>query len=159
MPEGAIFFVQERVGQNGNIFKMIKFRTMITTHSGISVSVKGDSRITSLGAVLRKFKLDELPELVNVLLGHMSMVGPRPDVPGFADNLVGEDRRILELKPGITGPATLLYVNEEELLSTVSNPIKYNREIIFPIKVKVNLDYYYHNSLWGDLKIIMKTIF
>ena len=89
----------------------------------------------------------------------MSLVGPRPDVSGYADNLVGEDRKILELRPGITGPASLKYINEEELLAKVDNPQKYNDEIIFPDKVKINLDYYYNRSFWGDIGIIFKTIF
>ena len=108
MPEGPVFFIQVRVGQNGRFFKMIKFRTMVASPSTNCVSVKGDARITPLGAVLRKHKLDELPELLNVLSGQMSLVGPRPDVPGYYDRLSGDDRKILELKPGITGPATLL---------------------------------------------------
>lgn len=159
MPDGPIFFIQERVGQYGIFFKLIKFRTMYTGHSGVPISIKGESRITLFGAFLRKYKLDELPELVNVLLGQMSFVGPRPDVPGYADRLVGEDRKILELKPGITCPASLKYFNEEELLATVSDPIKYNDEVIFPEKVKINLKYYYNNSFWIDLRIIIKTVF
>jgi lipopolysaccharide/colanic/teichoic acid biosynthesis glycosyltransferase len=159
MSDGPVFFVHKRIGQYGHLFNMIKFRTMVTSHSGVSVSVKGESRITSVGAVLRKFKIDELPELVNVLLGQMSFVGPRPDVPGFADKLVGEDRKILELKPGITGPATIIFANEEELLASISDPIKYNDEIIFPEKIKINMEYYYNNSFFGDLRIILKTIF
>lgn len=159
MPDGPIFFVQERVGQYGKLFKMIKFRTMIVSHSGVSVSIKGESRITPFGSILRKYKLDELPELINVLLGQMSLVGPRPDVKGFADELKGENRKILELKPGITGPASLFYKNEEEILASVSDPIAYNKEVIYPHKVKMNLDYYYNNSFCGDLKIILKTIF
>jgi lipopolysaccharide/colanic/teichoic acid biosynthesis glycosyltransferase len=138
---------------------MIKFRTMVASPSTNCVSVKGDARITPLGAVLRKHKLDELPELLNVLSGQMSLVGPRPDVPGYYDRLSGDDRKILELKPGITGPATLLYADEEEFLATVSDPIKYNDEIIFPEKVRINLEYYYNNSFFGDIKIILKTIF
>lgn len=159
MPDGPVFFIQERVGQYGHLFKMIKFRTMITSQTGFSVSVKGESRITPLGAILRKYKIDELPELINVLFGQMSFVGPRPDVPGYSDKLIGEDRKILELKPGITCPATLIYANEEDFLATVSDPIKYNDEIIFPDKVKINLEYYYNNSFFGDLAIILKTIF
>jgi lipopolysaccharide/colanic/teichoic acid biosynthesis glycosyltransferase len=157
--DGPVFFIQERIGLNGRPFKMIKFRTMTNSHSGVSVSVKGESRITPLGAVLRKYKLDELPELLNVLMGQMSFVGPRPDVPGFADKLVGEERKILELKPGITGPATLLFIDEEEVLATVPDPVKYNREVIFPQKVKINLEYYYKNSFWLDIRIILCTIF
>ena len=107
MPSGPVIFKQKRVGQHGRIFTMYKFRSMTVNHSGSFVSVQGESRITPLGAVLRKYKLDELPELCNVLIGDMSFVGPRPDVPGYADKLTGDDRKILLLKPGITGPASL----------------------------------------------------
>lgn len=102
---------------------------------------------------------DELPELWNVLIGDMSFVGPRPDVPGYADSLQGEDRLILKLRPGITGPASLKYANEEEILATVNDPIKYNDEIIFPDKVRINLNYYYHHTFLGDIKLIFQTIF
>jgi lipopolysaccharide/colanic/teichoic acid biosynthesis glycosyltransferase len=159
MPGGPVFFIQERIGQYGRSFRMIKFRTMINLHSGNSVSVKGESRITPFGAVLRKYKLDELPELINVFLGQMSFVGPRPDLRGYMDKLNGEERKILDLKPGITCPATLIYANEEEILSKVPDPIKYNDEVIFPEKVKINLEYYYNNSFLGDMSIIFKTIF
>ncbi len=124
-----------------------------------TVSVKGDTRITKLGKYLRKYKIDELPELFNILLGQMSFVGPRPDVPGYADKLKGDDRLILKLKPGITGPASLKYYNEEELLAKAKDPVKYNNEIIFPDKVKINLEYYHNHNLWYDIKIIFKTIF
>jgi Sugar transferases involved in lipopolysaccharide synthesis len=159
MPDGSIFFIQKRVGRNGRLFKMIKFRTMLINHTGSSVSVKGESRITSFGAFLRKYKIDELPELVNVLIGDMSMVGPRPDVPGYADKLVGEHRLILKLRPGITGPASIVYANEEELLASVTNPQKYNDEVIYPDKVRINLEYYHNNSFFGDLRIIFRTFF
>ena len=122
MPSGSIIFKQKRIGQHGKLFTMYKFRSMTVNHSGSSISVKGESRITPLGAKLRKYKLDELPELWNVLIGDMSFVGPRPDVPGYADKLEGEDRRILLLKPGITGPASLKYRNEEELLACGIKP-------------------------------------
>ncbi len=159
MPGGPIFFIQNRVGQNGKLFKVIKFRTMITGHKGSSVSVKGESRITKLGAVLRKYKIDELPELWNILIGEMSFVGPRPDVPGFADELTGEDRLILNLKPGITGPASVKYANEEEILAGVNDPEDYNRKVIWPDKVKLNLEYYHKHNLLIDIRIILKTIF
>jgi lipopolysaccharide/colanic/teichoic acid biosynthesis glycosyltransferase len=154
-----VFFIQKRVGRNGKLFRMIKFRTMKKNDGKNTISVKGDSRITKIGAFLRKFKLDELPELLNVAIGQMSFVGPRPDVPGYADVLEGEDRKILELRPGITGPATLKYSNEEELLAGVDDPVKYNDEVIFPDKVRINLEYYYHHNLILDLKIIFATIF
>ena len=158
MPDGPILFRQKRVGQYGKLFTIIKFRTMSVSHHGSSISVAGESRITPLGAKLRKYKLDELPELWNVLIGNMSFVGPRPDVPGYADQLKGEDKDILRLKPGITGPATLKYRNEEELLAQQIDPQRYNNEVIFPDKIKINLDYLHHHSLWGDLCIIIKTV-
>ena len=130
MPGGPVIFTQRRVGRDGRLFTMYKFRSMTVSHSGSSVSVAGESRITPLGAKLRKYKLDELPELWNVLKGDMSFVGPRPDVPGYADRLQGEDRLILKLRPGITGPASLKYANEEEILAQVSDPVKYNDEEI-----------------------------
>ena len=159
MPGGPAFFTQKRVGRNGKLFTMYKFRSMTVSHSGSSISVAGESRITPLGSVLRKYKLDELPELWNVLIGDMSFVGPRPDVPGYADKLQGEDRLILQLRPGITGPASLKYANEEDILALVDDPIRYNDEVIFPDKVKINLDYYYIHTFLGDIKFIFQTIF
>ena len=157
---GSIFFVQERVGKNGSLFKMIKFRTMYTDHNdNNTISVKGDSRITNLGFFLRKYKIDELPELINVLFGDMSFVGPRPDVKGYADKLKGDHRKILKLRPGITGPASIKFINEELLLSKQENPKYYNDNIIYPEKVRINLDYFYNNSIWIDFKIIFATIF
>ena len=156
--DGSIFFVQKRVGQHAKIFKMFKFRTMLNNSDPNTVSVLGDERITPFGAILRKYKLDELPELINVLLGDMSFVGPRPDVPGYADLLTGDDRNILKLRPGITGPASIKYSNEEEILSKKENPIEYNNNIIYPDKVRLNLEYYYNNSIWVDIKIIFATI-
>lgn len=158
MPSGSIIFKQKRVGQHGKLFTMYKFRSMTVNHSGNSISVKGESRITPLGAKLRKYKLDELPELWNVLIGDMSFVGPRPDVPGYADKLEGEDRRILLLKPGITGPASLKYRNEEELLAQQEDPQKYNDEVLFPNKVRINIEYLDHWSFWNDIKIIIYTL-
>lgn len=117
MPGGPVLFKQKRVGKDGKLFTMVKFRTMTVGHGGSSVSVAGESRITPLGAKLRKYKLDELPELWNVLKGDMSFVGPRPDVPGYADQLKGEDREVLKLRPGITGPASLKYRDEEEQIA------------------------------------------
>ena len=157
---GPIFFRQERIGKNGAIFTLVKFRSMKTLQqSATTVSVKGDVRITPVGVFLRRFKLDELPELWNVLVGEMSLVGPRPDVPGFADLLEGNDRLVLKLRPGITGPASLKYANEEEILAKVTHPEQYNNEVIFPDKVRINLDYYYRQNIWLDLKIIFATIF
>lgn len=158
MPGGPVLFTQKRVGKDGKLFTMYKFRSMTVGHGGSSVSVAGESRITPLGAKLRKYKLDELPELWNVLIGDMSFVGPRPDVPGYADRLQGEDRKILQLKPGITGPASLKYRNEEELLAKQEDPVRYNDEVIFPDKVRINLDYLKHWNFWLDMKIIMYTL-
>jgi lipopolysaccharide/colanic/teichoic acid biosynthesis glycosyltransferase len=158
MPGGPIIFKQQRVGRNGKLFTMYKFRSMKVAHSVSSISVAGESRITPLGAVLRKYKLDELPELWNVLIGDMSFVGPRPDVPGYADLLKGRDRDILKLRPGITGPASLKYRNEEQILAQVEDPVKYNDEVIFPDKVRINLYYLENQSLWMDIKLIVCTI-
>ena len=150
--EGPVFFVQKRIGKNGKVFQMIKFRSMyVIQSSDITISVKGDLRITKFGTFLRKYKIDELPELFNVLRGDMSIVGPRPDVSGYADKLEGEAVLILELRPGITGPASLKYANEEEILALQKDPVKYNDEVIYPDKVKLNLDYYYNNNLWIDI--------
>ena len=132
---------------------------MSSGHNGSSISVAGEERITTLGRTLRKYKLDELPELWNVFIGDMSFVGPRPDVPGYMDKLTGENRLILQLRPGITGPASLKYAHEEDILSQVQNPIEYNDQVIFPDKVKINLDYYYNHNFLDDIKIIFQTIF
>ena len=166
MPGGPVLFKQQRVGRNGRLFTMVKFRSMTVSHSGSSVSIAGESRITPLGAKLRRYKLDELPELWNVLKGDMSFVGPRPDVPGYADALKGEDREVLKLRPGITGPASLKYRDEEELLARVAaegmdgymDPVKYNDEVIFPDKVRLNRYYLHHYSFLMDLKMIFATV-
>lgn len=154
---GAVFFRQQRVGQYGLPFTLIKFRTMVENPGGSSVSVKGEGRITAFGALLRKYKIDELPELLNVVRGEMSFVGPRPDVPGYADRLRGEFRRMLLLKPGITGPATLKYAHEEELLAATSDPVGWNDRVLWPDKVRINLEYLRVRSFWKDLRIIMET--
>ena len=159
MKDGPVIFAQKRVGRHGKLFTIYKFRTMIANHDGSSISISGESRITPLGATLRKYKLDELPELWNVLKGDMSFVGPRPDVPGYVDTLTGENKKILELRPGITGSASLKYTNEEMILAKVDNPEKFYNEVIFPDKVKINLDYYYNHSFFDDIKLIFKTIF
>ncbi len=158
MPGGPVIFKQKRVGRNGNLFTMYKFRSMTVGHGGSSVSVAGESRITPLGAKLRHYKLDELPELWNVLIGDMSFVGPRPDVPGYADLLKGDDREILKLRPGITGPASLKYRNEEDLLALQSDPQRYNDEVIFPDKVRINRYYLHHYSFIKDIQLIFSTI-
>ena len=154
------FFVQDRVGRNGTIFKIIKVRTMRPVH-GVDtvVTTDEDPRITNLGRFWRKTKIDELPQLINVLKGEMSFVGPRPDVPGFTDMLVGEERLILSVRPGITGPATLKYHDEEQILKEVADPERYNREVIFPDKVHINLEYVRNYSFWKDLKYIWMTVF
>lgn len=164
---GPILFCQKRVGQYGKMFTVYKFRSMtVKTEASVaskdsettSIASTEQSRITPLGEKLRRYKLDELPELWNVLKGDMSFVGPRPDVPGYADQLKGEERDILKLKPGITGPASLKYRNEEELLASVDNPIQYNDEIIFPDKVRLNLYYLKHYSFIKDIQMIVCTV-
>ncbi|MCE8017066.1 sugar transferase [Halomonas sp. MCCC 1A17488] len=152
------FFVQERVGRDGRPFRVIKLRTM-RPQAGTSVTTLDDPRITRLGRILRRSKLDELPQLFNVLAGHMSFVGPRPDVPGFADLLDEQDRVILAVRPGITGPATLKYRDEERLLAGVADPERYNREVIFPDKVRLNRDYVLHWSFGRDLGYLWRTLF
>ena len=158
MPGGPAIFKQTRIGRHGKPFTMYKFRTMTVNHSGSSVSVAGESRITPLGAVLRKYKIDELPELWNVLIADMSFVGPRPDVPGYADALTGDDREVLLLRPGITGLARLKYRDEAESLAAVDNPQIYNDTIIFPDKVRINRYYLHNYSFVSDIKMILCTV-
>lgn len=143
----AGLFFQKRVGQYGRPFTIIKLRT-----------IQKQGNISRIGNFLRRYKLDELPQLLNILVGDMSFVGPRPDISGYYDHLVGEERKILELKPGITSEAALKYRNEEQLLAAQCNPLQYNDEVIFPDKVKMNLDYYHRQNFILDLKIIGKTI-
>ncbi|MDX5376936.1 MAG: sugar transferase [Halomonas sp.] len=152
------FFLQQRVGRDGRPFRVIKLRTMRPL-AGTSVTTLDDPRITRFGRLLRRSKLDELPQLFNVLAGHMSFVGPRPDVPGFADRLDEQDRVILAVRPGITGPATLKYRDEERLLAGVADPERYNREVIFPDKVRLNRDYVLHWSFGRDLGYLWHTLF
>lgn len=156
---GPALFKQKRTGRYGKAFTIYKFRSMTLDHGGSTISVKGENRITPLGGTLRKYKLDELPELWNILKGDMSFVGPRPDMPEYTDRLVGEERKILELRPGLTGPATLVYANEEELLASVEDPNKYNDEVLWPEKVRLNLEYYRERTFFGDILIILRTIF
>ena len=185
MPGGPAFFCQKRVGKDGKLFTCHKFRSMTVNHGGSSVSVAGDSRITPFGAKLRHYKIDELPELWDVLIGNMSFVGPRPDVPGYADRLVGEDRDVLKLRPGITGPATLKYRLEDEMIagfvadiragrneqvkSFVNVPdfrsmsdqeiaVWYNDNAIYPDKVRLNCWYYRHYSFIKDIEMIFATV-
>lgn len=158
MPDGPAVFTQKSVGKGGRLFTMYKFRSMSAHHSGSTVSVAGESRITPLGAKLRRYKLDELPELWNVFIGDMSFVGPRPDVPGYADKLEGDDRRVLQLRPGITGPASLKYRDEEVLLAAQANPQEFNDKVIYPDKVRINLYYLDHYSFVADIKMIIATV-
>lgn len=185
MPGGPAFFVQKRVGKDGKLFKCHKFRTMTVNHNGSTVSVAGDSRITPFGVKLRHYKIDELPGLWDVLIGKMSFVGPRPDVPGYADILSGKDRDVLKLRPGITGPATLKYRVEDEMIADFINEIKtgtneeiksianvpdfmkmtdqeiavwYNDNIIYPDKVRINLYYLHHYSFVKDIQMILCTV-
>ena len=172
MPGGPAFFVQKRVGKGGKLFNCHKFRTMTVKHNGSTVSVAGDSRITPFGAKLRHYKLDELPGLCDVLIGNMSFVGPRPDVPGYADKLTGDDRDVLKLRPGITGPATLKYRLEDEMISDYvakrqaegdKRPMQeiateYNDKVIYPDKVRINCYYYRNYSFWKDIEMIFATV-
>ena len=158
MPDGPILYTQKRVGKDGKLFTIYKFRTMRVGTDQSSISVAGESRITPLGEKLRRYKIDELPELWNVLIGDMSFVGPRPDVPGYADCLTGTDRDILRLRPGITGPASLKYRDEEYLLSQQADPKTYNDQVIFPDKVRLNLYYLNHYSFVDDIRMILCTI-
>ena len=179
MPGGPVLFVQKRVGKGGKLFDCHKFRTMTVKHDGSTVSVAGDRRITPLGAKLRHYKLDELPGLWDVLIGNMSFVGPRPDVPGYADLLKGDNRDVLKLRPGITGPATLKYRLEDEMLADVRNLMLesryipkaqiaamsdqelaewYNDHVIYPDKVRLNCYYYRHYSFAKDIQMIVCTV-
>lgn len=172
MPGGPAFFVQKRVGKDGRLFDCHKFRTMTVKHNGSTVSVAGDSRITPLGAKLRHYKLDELPGLWDVLIGNMSFVGPRPDVPGYADKLTGTDRDVLKLRPGITGPATLKYRLEDEMIAEYvaqkhssgdkreaqEIAVEYNDTVIYPDKVRLNCYYYHHYSFIKDIQMIVCTV-
>ena len=153
-------FVQRRVGRNGRLFRAVKICTMRPSATNNStVTAKGDPRITRAGQFFRRTKIDELPQLFNILVGNMSFVGPRPDVPGFADLLQGKDRIILSVRPGITGPATLKYRDEEELLASVENPEEYNREVIYPDKVRINREYVENWSFRQDIRYILATLF
>ena len=150
---------QKRIGKDAAPFKLYKLKTMRTDQEVDSfVTTANDTRITKFGRFLRKTKLDELPQLWNVLFGKMSFVGPRPDVPGYADQLQGEDRMILSVRPGITGPASLAFKDEEDLLARQDDPQRYNDEVIWPKKVAINKDYIKNYSLMKDIRIIWKTV-
>ena len=156
---GIGIFCQERVGKNGRLFKIYKIRTMRkNTSISTSVTTSNDSRITKFGSILRKYKIDEIPQFLNVLIGDMSIVGPRPDVSELTDNLSSKDRIILSVKPGITGPSSLIMINEEELLSRQENPEDYNLNILLPKKIAINKEYIKNWSIYKDIKIIIKTI-
>ena len=172
MPGDSVLFVQQIVGKDGELFDCHKFRSMEVEHDGHPVSVAGDSRVTPLGAILRRYKLDELPGLWDVLIGNMSFVGPRPDVPGYADKLEGDDRVVLQLSPGITGPATLKYRFEDELIAEYVRQKKekgetrssqdiakeYNDKVIYPDKVRLNCYYYRNYSFFKDIQMIFCTV-
>lgn len=153
------FFIQKRVGRNGKIFNVIKIKTMKKVE-GVDTTITSlnDVRITKSGKFFRDTKIDELPQLINVLIGDMSFVGPRPDVPGYADKLEGEDRIVLSIRPGITGPASLKYKNEEEILASQNDPKWYNDKIIWPDKVRINKEYIKNWSLKTDIEYIIKTV-
>lgn len=173
MPGGSVFYRQTRVGKDGRLFSIHKFRTMTNAEEVSSIAYPNKARVTRFGAWLRKHKLDELPELWDVLVGNMSFVGPRPDVPGYADCLEGDDRVVLLMRPGITGPATLKYREEEHLIEAYVKQAKadgderseeeiaqwYNDKVIYPDKVRINVDYYCNYSFFKDIKIIFQTIF
>jgi lipopolysaccharide/colanic/teichoic acid biosynthesis glycosyltransferase len=154
------FFIQQRVGRYGRLFSVIKLRTMRPDNSmKTTITTDSDSRITNTGRILRRLKIDELPQLINVILGDMSFVGPRPDVPGYADLLDGDDRIILNIRPGITGPATLTYKDEDSLLAGEMDPEAYSRQVIWPDKVRINKDYMKNWSFRKDISYIIQTIF
>ena len=152
-------FVQKRIGRNGRPFNLLKIKTMKPV-KGVETTITSskDVRITKTGVFLRRSKIDELPQLWNVLIGQMSFVGPRPDVSGYADKLTGKDLSMLAMRPGITGPASLKYKHEEEILAAQKDPKKYNDEVIWPDKVKINLEYINNYSFEKDLYYIWKTI-
>ena len=153
------FFIQKRVGKDGKIFNVIKIKTMKKVEGvDTTITSSNDVRITKSGKFFRDTKIDELPQLINVLIGDMSFVGPRPDVPGYADKLEGEDRIVLSIRPGITGPASLKYKNEEEILASQNDPKWYNDKIIWPDKVRINKEYIKNWSLKKDIEYIIKTV-
>jgi lipopolysaccharide/colanic/teichoic acid biosynthesis glycosyltransferase len=156
--DGApVFFVQTRVGRHARLFNIIKLRTMTPAPGITTITTAVDQRITPLGRLLRRWKLDEMPQLWNVLKGEMSFVGPRPDVPGYYERLTGPDRVLLRLRPGVTGPASLAFRDEEDLLAGQSDPKSYNDNVLFPAKTAMNVEYYNSCSLLGDLRILIRT--
>jgi lipopolysaccharide/colanic/teichoic acid biosynthesis glycosyltransferase len=156
---GPVLFRQKRVGRNGKFFTVVKLRTMDSKSENLgSITTALDARITPVGRIFRKYKIDELPQLWNVFIGKMSFVGPRPDVPGYADRLQGRERGILEIRPGITGPASLYFRNEEELLAAETNPRQYNDTVVWPKKVALNLEYIEKWNFWSDIGYIVITV-
>ena len=159
--KGRILYRQTRIGKGGREFKIDKFRTMVENADklGMSITVSNDNRVTKAGRFLRKFKLDELPQLINVFLGEMSFVGPRPEVKKYVDMYNDEQRRVLSVRPGITEYASIIYRNENELLDAAMEPEEVYINDIMPKKLKLNLEYIDNMSFWGDIKLIFKTIF
>ena len=157
--KGPVFFRQVRIGKGGKEFKIFKFRTMVldADKKGLLTIGGRDPRVTAIGYYLRKFKMDELPQFINVLLGDMSIVGPRPEVKKFVDMYTQEQRKVLSVRPGITDYASLLYKDENDVLASYPNPEKAYIEIVMPHKLGINLDYVANQSLWMDLKIIALT--
>lgn len=154
-------FIQERIGKDGIPFNIIKLKTMVSSISAeqtSGITLQDDIRISKFGRLLRNFKLDELPQIWNVLKGDMSIVGPRPDLPGYADILTGEARQILILRPGITGPASLYFRNEEYLLATSDSPLEHNDRVLWPEKVRINMAYLRNYSLWLDIQFMVYTV-
>jgi len=155
---GSGIYRQHRVGRHGRAFDVLKIRTMRADLPGSTVTVANDRRITGSGRVFRRFKLDELPQLWNVLVGDMSLVGPRPDVPGYADRLAESERALLELRPGITGPATIKYRHEEAILARHADPVEFNDRVLYPDKVRLNLDYLENYRFLDDIRYILMTV-
>ncbi len=160
MPKGSFIYRQNRVGKDGKLFKIFKIRTLRdNSEEAGSVTIADDERILPFGKWLRESKIDTFLELINILIGDMSFVGPRPDVPGYADKLEGDDRVILKMRPGLTGPASIKYRHEDEILARQDNPQEYNDTVIWPDKVKINREYYEKWSVWRDVSILFETIF
>jgi len=155
---GPIFFLQQRVGRNGKLFRIYKFRSMIVNHDQNGITLSKDRRITPLGRVLRKYKIDEFPQLINILKGDMSFVGPRPDLPGYYDTLKGEVRELLNLRPGLTGLDSVFYPYEEQIMSQQDDPALFYKEVLWPHKVRINHWYYLNRSFSLDIKIVTNTI-
>jgi lipopolysaccharide/colanic/teichoic acid biosynthesis glycosyltransferase len=156
---GPVFFRQRRVGQYGRTFQIFKFRTMIhgTDKHGSKLTAFGDARITRVGKILRRTKLDEIPQLINVVRGEMSLVGPRPEVPDYTEKYTPKERRVLEVRPGITGPASLAYIDEELILATAADREKFYVNTIMRRKLRFDLAYCRNVCLLGDARLIIRT--